>query len=230
MGIDNFVWKRINDSFRIKSTGWDNVNEKENYVWVANHQSIIDIPILLAQIYRHTKRRPCLMLSHHFYDKLPLARNLLKAIRVEVDGSTKANYNRQQLDKTIKLLINGEDILIFPEAIILGGKYNKVIHGETGAIKLAIASQRKILPMTVVGTSRIYPFLLTTNNPLRIHKNNIIDIKVERPIDLKKFWGIDVNKYSSLNKKILNRLTDRLMRKLSKLSGLDYDPRMRRQT
>jgi len=216
------LYSLLKKKLDIRCTGLENIDPDKNYVFVMNHQSIADIPIAFSLLVPITNRKINLFLSHRFYDFFwPLALPL-GVIRVSMDKKSKKarEYNRKQLEKGVKRLGSGGSVLVYPEGIIYGGLSNEILHAETGAIRLALRAKVPIIPIGTRNSNKAYPFLLKTKNPFVIKSGHPIHIKVGKEIDLDKYADLDLSRYSKSNKQVLRHLTDEIMTKVAKLSGL----------
>lgn len=216
------LYNALKNRFDIRCTGLENIDPEKNYVFMMNHQSIADVPIAFSLFVPITNRKINLLLSHKFYDFFwPLALPL-GVIRVSMDKKSKKahEYNHMQLEKGVKRLRNGGSVLVYPEGTINGGFSNKILHAETGAIRLALRAKVPIIPIGIRNSNKAYPFLLKTKNPFTIKPDHIIYVSVGKEIDLKKYYNLNLNKYSESNRQAVRHLTDKIMAKVAKLSGL----------
>ena len=123
----------------------------ENYVVVCNHISMMDVPVVTPFIPGPNKTIAKIEMS-----KIPLFGTLYKLGSVLVD--------RKDKDSRLKSFLLMKDVLaqglhmcIYPE-----GTRNKtglsLKDFHDGAFKLAVDTQKKILPAILKGTARILPF------------------------------------------------------------------------
>lgn len=219
------LFNLIKNNLNISYEGLENI-KKKNYIFVMNHQSILDIPITYSFLTPILNHQLVLFISHKFYDFLWPIMAPLGAIRVEMYGQTEKTkkYNNNQLEEGVKKLNKGCSVLIYPEGIIRGGINSEIIKGKTGVIKLAIKSKIPIIPIGIKGSNLVYPFLLKSRNPFLINKDLPIKICIGREISFSQYDHQSLDMYSEKNKEILHKLTNDLMKILSQLSGLSYNP------
>lgn len=215
-------YKIISKKLNIDCTGLDNIDINKNYIFAMNHQSFIDVPIAFSILAPVLKRKLILYLSRNFYYPFyPLAKPLgVISVSMNKDKKRCRRFNGKQLKKGMSNLRSGNNVLIYPEGIIYGGRYNQLLRGETGVIRLALQSETPIIPIGASGSNKVYPLLVGSKNPVRIRPKNPVKIKFGDPISFKNYYGINLDEYSDDNKRLLRQLTDDLMGVLSDLSGL----------
>ncbi|MCP4606620.1 MAG: 1-acyl-sn-glycerol-3-phosphate acyltransferase [Proteobacteria bacterium] len=130
--------------------GKENIDKNGLYIICANHQSLIDIPLLFA----------CLPVPIRFLAKRSLfyipifgwSLYLAGFIPVDRGISSKA---RRSLDRGAKRIKRGPSLVIFPEGTRTpDGSIHKF---KTGAFTMAIRSSVPIVPVAIRGTSKVVP-------------------------------------------------------------------------
>ena len=135
---------------RLKIKGTELINPKQTYVFVGNHQSLLDIP-LFAIACKNTIR----FLAKEELTKMPVIGYVIRKIYVSVKRSDKANRKKSLLALMSSL---NEHISIFlcPE-----GTRNKtdepLLEFKDGAFLLAIEAQVPLAFITVMNTKEILP-------------------------------------------------------------------------
>ncbi|MEO0469082.1 MAG: lysophospholipid acyltransferase family protein [Bacteroidota bacterium] len=143
---------------RFQLLSWESVDTSESYVFVVNHNNMLDVAIA-GSIFPH----PIKFLVKKELTKIPLLGWIIQNISIAVDRSSKES-RRQSLVRMTNQLQSGISILVFPE-----GTRNqtdsplKSFH--PGAFSIAIAAQRPIIPVVInnsrsmqpAGTSNFYP-------------------------------------------------------------------------
>lgn len=126
------------------------LDPKETYVFVSNHQSQIDIPACAVSTNHIFK-----FLAKDELRKIPLLGYIISNLYIMVDRSSMRArvLSMQKMEAT---LTEGISVWIYPE-----GTRNKSTEPLgpffDGAFQLAIASQRPIAVLTIIGTSKILP-------------------------------------------------------------------------
>ncbi|MCX8056774.1 MAG: 1-acyl-sn-glycerol-3-phosphate acyltransferase [Ignavibacteria bacterium] len=135
---------------RVKVIGLDNINPKENYVYVANHISGFDIPVVMASLPGQLR-----IVFKKELTKIPVFGWQLKIgpyILIDRENPTKA---MESLEKAKKKIEKGVSVLLFAEGTrSLDGNIQPF---KRGAFTLATRSGKKIVPLTIKGTYEILP-------------------------------------------------------------------------
>jgi 1-acyl-sn-glycerol-3-phosphate acyltransferase len=217
------LYHLIHKGFTIQVDGSEKIDPDRNYIFAMNHQSLMDIPITYAVLAPRTNRQINLFLSHIFYNIFFPLTLPLQAISINMNKgkSTKTSlFNQAQLEKGIKKLQDGNSILIYPEGSIKGGQTSQITRGETGAVRLALRTGIPILPIGVKGSNHAYPLAVNTNNPFKLRGEIPIQITVGDQVCYQKYRHLDLKRYSPKNRYLLRNLTEELMVRLARLSGL----------
>lgn len=139
----------LNPFWKIDVSGLENIDHKETYVVVANHQSLADIIVL----YKAKMQFKWVAKDDLF--KLPLVGwclKLIKHIRLERGdfSSIKKIYR-----EAAEWLRSGMSVLFFPEGT--RSETDEMNPFQNGAFKLALKEKRPILPMVIRGTRDAIP-------------------------------------------------------------------------
>lgn len=126
-------------------------------IFVANHISYMDIPVLVK-----TLRQPIRVLAKVEMSKIPVFGYLYRKATVMVDRSS--NENRAKSVKTLKAILRrGISIVLFPEGTFnMGDQPLKEFYN--GAFRIAIETQTPIQPV-------VFPYTLN-----RLHYKSIFSI------------------------------------------------------
>lgn len=177
--------------FRVKAEGLENLEPGRNYVVCPNHKSLNDPPLLGT----------CVKTSLRFMAKEELFENKLFGALIRVLGAfpvKRGEGDLAALKAAIKLLKDGENLVIFPE----GARSPKEhLHkGKSGAVLIAVKAGVDIVPVGICGTYK--PFTKMT-------------VRFGKPIRLGEYFGKRVDSDT------LQDITDnRLMPAISELSGV----------
>jgi 1-acyl-sn-glycerol-3-phosphate acyltransferase len=135
----------------LHSTGAERVPPGRAYVYMSNHQSHLDIPMLYATLPSPTIR----MLGKKELFRIPLwGRGLRAAEFIEVDRS---NHTRavQSIEHAARLIRDGVSIYLAPEGTrSLDGRIGKL---KKGGFHLALETRTPIVPVAIRGTIDILP-------------------------------------------------------------------------
>lgn len=170
------IWGKIVLFFigvRLKVIGTENIDPYQKYVYVCNHTSQIDIPINFAS---HPEL--FVILSKKEAEKVPVVGTNLKYAHVTVNR--KDNEDRKaSLQKLNKHLAAGRSLLLYPE-----GRRNRedghLSPFHTGAFVLAIQNQVPIVPVTIIGSSKVN----NPTNPFAVYPGKI-KVYFDQPIETK---------------------------------------------
>jgi len=133
---------------KVTVEGLDRIQPGGNYVFVSNHVSYMDIPVVLGNI-----PEQFLFLAKSGLFKIPfLGTHLKTAGHVSVPQEDPRSSIRT-LQRTAALLHDGRSTLVFPE----GGRSEtgELQEFKDGAAFLAIRAQIPIVPMAMVGMRQI---------------------------------------------------------------------------
>ena len=131
--------------------GQDLVPPGRAYVYMSNHQSHLDIPVLYATLPSPTIR----MLAKKELFAIPLWGQGLRAAEfIEVDRSNHARAV-QSIDQAAALLRDGVSIYLAPEGT--RSKDGRIGKLKKGGFHLAIGTGAPIVPVAISGTNQILP-------------------------------------------------------------------------
>ncbi|MES2646607.1 MAG: lysophospholipid acyltransferase family protein [Bacteroidota bacterium] len=134
------------------------IDPNRHYVFVANHTSYLDIPIIFQSIRKNSFR----VLGKSEMSKIPVFGTLYKLAVVLVDRSSNAN-RAKSLEILKKTLDQNISILIFPE-----GTFNETGHPlkkfYDGAFRIAIETNTPIKPTVYLDAIKLMHF----SSPLRL--------------------------------------------------------------
>ncbi len=135
---------------KLEIIGMENVNPDENYVFVSNHSSLFDIPVLQYAL-------PCnfRIVYKRELEKIPFfGYVLIKSpyIGIVREDSKDAMKGMKQ---AIEDFQKGASVLLFPEGT--RSKDGNLQDFKRGAFMLASKSQKPIVPVTIVGSNKILP-------------------------------------------------------------------------
>lgn len=140
-------WSRITCRLalcRIRTKGHDNLNPKQSYVFVANHQGYFDIFLIYGFLNQNVK-----WVQKQSLRNIPFVGYASeKAGHVFVDNSNHAS-RAATIEKAKKQLLDGTSMVIFPEgARTLNGKMGRF---KRGAYFIAKDMQLPVVPLTING-------------------------------------------------------------------------------
>jgi len=168
------LWVRfilITCGVKISVEGSENLERGELYVFVANHQSLFDIPACIAAIPARLR-----MLAKKELFRIPV-------FGWGMWGVGHVRIDREDRKKAVKSVgraverLKSENIspLVFPEGT--RSPDGKIHPFKKGAFVLAVKAQRKVVPVTITGSRNILPKKSFFISPGAIH------VIIDKPID-----------------------------------------------
>jgi 1-acyl-sn-glycerol-3-phosphate acyltransferase len=135
---------------RYKFYGREKIDRTKSYIYVSNHTSFLDIPgvrmIIPGQF------RP---LAKKELKKIPVFGWIAQAATIIVDRSSHES-RKKSIDLLKRYLVNGISILIFVEGT--QNRTKEILQPfHDGAFRIAVDTQRPVLPLVVVGAGRLMP-------------------------------------------------------------------------
>ncbi len=178
---------------KVKIIGLENINPGENYVYVANHVSGFDIPVVMASLPGQLR-----IVFKKELTKIPVFGWQLRIgpyILIDRENPAKA---MESLEKAKKKIEKGVSVLLFAEGTrSLDGNIQPF---KRGAFTLATRSGKKIIPLTIKGTFEILP-----KKKFRI-----------KPGEVKLFIDPPIEHNGSIDKKSELELMERVRNKIIK--------------
>ncbi|MFA5500768.1 MAG: lysophospholipid acyltransferase family protein [Candidatus Omnitrophota bacterium] len=139
----------LNPYWKVKVKGLENIDHRQTYVIVANHQSLADIIVIykMHMYFKWVAKKELLKLP--FIGGLLWVNDHVLLSRGEF-GSIKAVYRQ-----AAGWLRNGVSMLFFPEGTRSGT--DEMSAFQNGAFKLAIKERKPVLPVFIGGTREAIP-------------------------------------------------------------------------
>ncbi|MCI0523005.1 MAG: 1-acyl-sn-glycerol-3-phosphate acyltransferase [Bacteroidales bacterium] len=200
MVIQGIILTRMNFFWKVIVEGKEKIDQKQAYVIVPNHQSMLDIVIF--NMLHHRLR----WISKIEVFKIPVLGWEMRMVKyIELERGNKHSVVRM-MERCISSLREGISIVIFPEGTrSLTGAIGRF---KTGAFQLAIKTDKPILPVLIDGTGDVLP-----KNGLTFRINKVIRIKVLDPIFPGQFGTGDPEELAarvhSLMKEAMDELRNR---------------------
>jgi 1-acyl-sn-glycerol-3-phosphate acyltransferase len=116
-------------------------------VFVSNHVSALDIPILFAVLPRSFR-----IVYKSSLQYVPLLGQFLKAARHVAIDRSRAFHAKKSLDKAAARIRGGLSVALFPEGTRSGT--GEVRGFKRGSFRLAVASGAPVVPVTLIGVER----------------------------------------------------------------------------
>ncbi len=173
-------------------TGKENIHPGKAYIYISNHTSYLDIPGVCLTV--PTQIRP---LAKKELKKIPVFGWIVNHAAIIVDRSSNES-RRKSMEHLKDVLRRGISILIFPE-----GTQNRSVKAlqpfYDGAFRIAIETQRPVLPMVIMGAGKLMPPKQFVIRPGRIKIAVLQEIPTE---------GMKVADVPALKEKVIHIMTE----------------------
>lgn len=173
--IRNFSLRAFKWTFvKVEVEGTENIPKDSNFLVVANHQSLLDIPLLLAYI------DPTLaFIAKKEVSKIPMIGSFVREMGGVLLDRSDPRKAVSALMEVVKSLKEGRSFVLFPE----GTRSTNGNLGEfkKGSFKLPLRANVKILPVVIDGTISVTPKGSIFIRPNRVR------LKILKPLDPKDF-------------------------------------------
>lgn len=164
-------WICFASGIEITVEGLEHISQKDQYIFVSNHESILDIPVALSQLPFNI-----IFLSKKELFNIPLFGCAMYAVgMIKVDRK-----NREKAKKSVKNAIKslGEkniNILVYPEG--KRSKPNEILPFKKGSFILAIQSGLSVVPLSIFKTGENLP-----RKSLVLNNKKTIKLIIHKPI------------------------------------------------
>ncbi len=140
---------------RFDIEGIDNIPDTGAFILASNHRSYFDVAALALVVAR--KGRPARFLAKAELFDLPLVGHIARALGgIPVD---RAGDAASALGPAERVLRAGEGLVILPQGTIPRGLafFDPVLHGKTGAARLAASTGAAVVPVALWNTEAVWP-------------------------------------------------------------------------
>ncbi|MFN3918247.1 MAG: lysophospholipid acyltransferase family protein [Flavobacteriales bacterium] len=151
--IGRYIWGPILCNIvgaKIEVIGINNIKKFNSYIFTANHQSFLDIPILFS-----TSRRNLYFVAKKELLNMPFIGQAIwvsKMIFIDRSNREKAMAS---MKKAGELILNGKNVITFPEGTRSIDGTVKIF--KRGSFIIAIESNIPIVPVAIKGVSQVWP-------------------------------------------------------------------------
>ncbi|CAK9034890.1 1-acyl-sn-glycerol-3-phosphate acyltransferase BAT2 [Durusdinium trenchii] len=150
----------ISPFFRVTITGKENLPDDEACVYVANHQSFMDI-LSAYQLFK-----PFKFISKASILKFPLIGWVMRRAKTITIEREDRKSQLKTFRDSVDALKDGNSLFVFPEGT--RSSDGRLLPFKRGPVSMAKRAKVPIVPMTILGTGRIMPskkeYLLYQNN------------------------------------------------------------------
>ena len=159
----------------LKVEGEENISSNETYIFLSNHQSFMDIPILFRGIPNRL----------HFVAKkgiqyVPFIGWYMLAMgMIFIDRRLMGRQAMKSLKKAGALIRRGRSVILFPEGT--RSAEGEITPFKKGAFILALEAMVKVVPVALVGTGKLLP------RGSGIFHPSALSLAIGKPIDSRKY-------------------------------------------
>ena len=170
---------------KVRVSGLEHIRPHQNYLFIGNHLSLMDTPVILPNIPKHF-----LFMVNVRFVKLPfLGTHLRRSGHIGIDSSdTRASL--RALNEAAKRIAAGNlSVLVFPEGS--RSRDGKLQEFKEGAALIALKAGVPILPFIIRGTREILPVG-------SVHlRGGVVDFVIGEPIHIEGFTIKDRERLNS---------------------------------
>ncbi|HGE5779373.1 TPA: lysophospholipid acyltransferase family protein [Bacillus pseudomycoides] len=196
---DRFVYKTTNwfgkkmvrvAGSTVQVNGIENVPKDKPVLVVSNHQSDMDIPVLLGYL-----NKPIGFVSKAEIKKFPIVPTWMELMNCVFMDRSNRRQSLQAIKDGIELLKNGHSIVIFPEGTRSKGR--EMGEFKAGSFHLAVKAGVAILPVTVDGTYKM--FEANGNRMKPAHAT----VTISKPITPEQYASMDIKELTQYTNDII---------------------------
>lgn len=137
--------------YHIKSYGQSNLPKDNNFLLCSNHRTLLDAGFVCCCMPKKMARNTCVIGKSELLDNKLTKMFVVSHNYIPID---RTGNSIQTLDRSRKLLNEGWNILIFPEGTNVENN-TKLLPLKDGAAKLAIATNKPIIPVHISGVAHV---------------------------------------------------------------------------
>lgn len=195
---------------RVRVAGLENLPAHGPFIIAPNHQSYLDPPIIWLALVPFLKKKLWFVTTEYVWRGLRKyfgQRGIHWLGLLPLITSEKAKV----LDLAVAQLQRGERVVIFPEGTRNRTGQPILLHGRTGAARLALTTGASVVPIGIIA-----PPGLTTKQAIRnfFWSRYPAIVKVGQPVTFPKTADFD--------KALLDEVTTKIMNVISPLCGKEY--------
>lgn len=172
---------------------FENLNRKKGIVFIANHQSNFDIPVILTGINMDLG-----FVAKKEMESWPFFCRWMKRGKYIFLDRSNAREGIKSIQKAVQIVKEGYPTVIFPEG-------ERSITGEIGAFKkgsfkLALDTNGIIVPMTIIGAIDIQ-----RRGKIGVNRNRKVKLVIEKPVDVSALSVEEKKNLNNIIRDIINK-------------------------
>lgn len=159
---------------RVKVFGLENIEPDKNYVFMSNHSSYGDIPILNVAL-----KRPIHFFAKYELSKIPVMGKVMsKAGMIFVDRSNPRKATQSVID-AVNIAKSGEDLAIFPEGT--RSENGKIGNLKKGGFQIAAKAKLAVVPVYIEGAYKGWSYSNIEFKPKQVIVRVLSPVSSELP-------------------------------------------------
>jgi 1-acyl-sn-glycerol-3-phosphate acyltransferase len=163
---------------KIHVLGLENIKGIKSAVFAANHQSMVDVFMMVAYIPRRTA-----FLAKNQTRFIPVIGQLMPMLGHIMVDRTNPKRSLRSVQKCIRALSGNRSIVIFPEGTrSLNGEMNRF---KSGSLKIPLRTGAPVVPVTICGTLNVMP-----KNTFGVRPHTVV-MHLGKPIETKEMQVSD---------------------------------------
>jgi 1-acyl-sn-glycerol-3-phosphate acyltransferase len=175
---------------KVKVTGEENIPKEGGVLFVGNHQSNFDIPILLGFI-----NKPKAFITKIELSKVPIFGTWMKYIGCIFIDRKDVRQSLTAINEGAERLKQGYSMVLFPEGT--RSHDGNIQEFKPGSLKLATKSKVPIIPVTIKGSMNIMPkkgFVIRPAN---------VEVIISPPVNIDPAFENNSNKIAEIVRNII---------------------------
>ena len=143
-----YVVRLTGKKTQVQVTGQENLPQNRAVLFVANHQSNLDIPVLLGYV-----EKPMAFVAKKELLRIPFLSGWMKLMQCVFLDRKNIRQSVKDMEEAVEKIKDGYSLLIFPE----GHRSKGAAHGQfkAGSFKLAFTAGVPVVPVSIDGTWRL---------------------------------------------------------------------------
>jgi 1-acyl-sn-glycerol-3-phosphate acyltransferase len=175
---------------KVTVEGLENIPKDQSVLFVSNHQSNFDIPLLLGYL-----NKPIGFIAKIELTKLPIVPDWMEQMHCIFMDRSDRRQSLKAIKDGVEKLQNGHSLVIFPEGT--RSKNSQVGEFKSGSLHLATKSGVPVIPVRIEGT---YNILEANGNRI---KPADVKLKVYPPVYPEKIGKTDAKELTNYLKEII---------------------------
>lgn len=159
---------------RLRPVGLEKVEDRRAYLFMSNHVSNLDPPIIT----RVLNRRISIMTKQELF-KIPLFGRAMRDSGFVPVNRTNSRAAVESIREGARVLQSGMPMLVFPEGT--RSSDGKLLPFKKGSFHLAMEAGVPVVPVTIVGSYEIWP-----KGRMSMHAGEVV-VNFHQPIDPRQF-------------------------------------------